>query len=152
MCVDEAGELRIDVRELAGQEPYARGGGLQCQRGDSAVDRGGRGVARQGPDCLVQAADAGTGLVFACRRGPGCADRVEPVVRRAAGASEGPDFDDVLAGRASSPASPAAKLPVPSNAQTRCRCRVNLDPPVVDRKLTLQVGFWFIWSRPGTSG
>jgi hypothetical protein len=47
--------------------------------------------------------------VFACHRGPGCADRVEPVVRRAAGASEGPDFDDVLAGRGQLPGEPGGE-------------------------------------------
>jgi len=38
-------------------------------------------------------------LVSPADRGPAGADRVEPIVRRAAGASEGADFDDVLTGQ-----------------------------------------------------
>jgi hypothetical protein len=36
--------------------------------------------------------------VFPGQRGPGGADRVEPVVLGAAGAFEGADFDDILTG------------------------------------------------------
>jgi hypothetical protein len=38
-------------------------------------------------------------LVVPAGRGPAGANRFEPIVRRAAGASEGADFDDVLTGR-----------------------------------------------------
>ena len=44
--LDQAGQLGIDVRELAGQEPYAGGDGLHGQDRDPVFDRGSRGGGR----------------------------------------------------------------------------------------------------------
>ena len=44
--LDQAAQLGIDVRELAAQEPYARGDRLQCQHRDPVFDRGGDGGDR----------------------------------------------------------------------------------------------------------
>jgi hypothetical protein len=82
---------------------------LEFGDGLGAADQHPLAGRRQGPDCFTQPADAGTGLVFACHRGPAGADRVEPVVLRAAGAPEGADFDDILTGQGQLPGQPGGK-------------------------------------------
>jgi hypothetical protein len=90
-------------------------------------------------------------VVVPAGRGPAGADRVEPIVRRAAGASEGADFDDVLTGRASS-TTPAGKLPVPSKRPDPVSTSVNLDPLswIENSPLSLVFGaFGLVRGHPG---
>ncbi|MDQ1624030.1 MAG: hypothetical protein QOH19_2448 [Actinomycetota bacterium] len=84
---------------------------LEFVDGLGAADQHRLAGRRQGPDPLAQPADPRTGLVFPGHRGPGSADRVEPVVLGTAGAFEGTDFHDILTGQGQFPGQPGGEAP-----------------------------------------